>query len=163
MTLKTAYLSLGSNLGDREKNISSALAAFKPRGIRVVRRSALYATEPVDFRPQGWFLNCVAEIETDLMPLQLLRAIREIECKLGRRRLVPAGPRAIDIDVLLYGSSIVRSPSLEIPHPRMAMRRFVLVPLRELVPSLRHPLLHRTVSELLAETSDRSRVRLWHG
>ncbi len=160
--MKTIYLSLGSNIGDRAASIARAIEALDGAGVRVLRQSSLYATEPVDFEPQSWFLNCAVEAETDLMPRQLLRALREIERKLGRKKLVRRGPRAIDMDILFYGTSIVRTPELEIPHPRMAERRFVLVPLAEIAPSLRHPILGMKVRELLAATPDRSSVRPWN-
>ncbi len=159
--MKTIYLSLGSNLGDREKNLARAITALPERGVRVLRRSSLYETEPVDVRGQPWFLNCVVESETDLMPRQLLQALLGIEREMGRRRRVPRGPRLIDMDILFYGSSIIDLPGLEIPHPRSSERRFVLMPLNELAPTLRHPVLKKTVAELLAETPDRSEVRLW--
>lgn len=158
---KTIYLSLGSNIGDRAGNLSRAIEALGGVRVRVLRQSSLYATEPVDFQPQQWFLNCVVEAETELMPRQLLRAVQEIERGLGRKKLVRRGPRVIDIDVLLFGASRVGTRELEVPHPRMAERRFVLVPLRELAPALRHPTLGHTIAELLAETPDRSRVRRW--
>ena len=160
--MKTTYLSLGSNVGDREQNIARGIAALADCGVRVTRQSSLYATEPREIRTQNWFLNCVVEAETEWMPRQLLHALRELELTLGRRRLVRGGPRVIDFDILLYGSSIVRLPDLEIPHPRMAERRFVLVPLRELDPALRHPVFKKTVSELLADTRDMGQVRRWH-
>ncbi len=158
---KTIYLSLGSNVGDRAARIARAVEALAAAGLRVARQSSLYSTEPVDVRTQSWFLNCVLEAETDLMPRQLLRVLQGVEHSLGRKKLVRRGPRAIDIDLLLYGASVVHAAELEVPHPRMAERRFVLVPLAELAPMLRHPTLHRTVSELLAETPDRSSVRRW--
>ena len=156
---KTIYLSLGSNVGDRAAHIARAIDALDAAGVRVLRQSSLYSTEPVDLRTQSWFLNCVLEAETDLMPRQLLRVLQEIERALGRKRLVRSGPRVMDIDLLLYGSSVVHTAELEVPHPRMAERRFVLVPLLELAPALRHPTLRRTIAELLAETRDRSQVR----
>ena len=159
--MKIVYLSLGSNLGDRAENIAHAAEALAANGVHVVRRSSLYATEPVDVPTQGWFLNCVVEAETDLMPRQLLHAIQQIEGEMGRRRLVPRGPRIIDIDILLYGSSVIRTAELEVPHPRMAARQFVLVPLEELVPALHHPVLNKTIAELLADTADVSKVRRW--
>src|SRR5271163_4259373 len=132
--MKTIYLSLGSNLGDRAENIARAIEALDERGIRVAKRSSLYETEPVNVRGGGWFLNAGVEAETDLMPLQLMQALLAVERSLGRaRRSVGEGsgqdikePRTIDIDILLFGSSVVDSSSLIIPHPRMAERRFVL-------------------------------------
>lgn len=156
--MKTAYVSLGSNVGDREQQIAAAIQALGARGIRVVRQSSIYSTEPVDVATQSWFLNCVLEIETDLMPRQLLRAFKEIENELGRKYTVRRGPRVIDIDILLYGSSVVQTLDLEIPHPRMTQRRFVLVPLVEIAPAAHHPVENKSAEELLAETEDRSIV-----
>ncbi|MHB8410762.1 MAG: 2-amino-4-hydroxy-6-hydroxymethyldihydropteridine diphosphokinase [Candidatus Acidiferrales bacterium] len=159
--MKTVYLSFGSNVGDREEHIAAAVEALTAQGIRITRRSSMYSTQPVDFETQNWFLNCVVEAETDLMPRQLLRAIRRIENEIGRRRLVRRGPRVIDIDILLCGSSIIRTQELEVPHPRMAERRFVLVPLAEIASTVRHPVKNKTIGKLLAATSDRGAVRIW--
>ena len=159
---KAVYLSLGSNVGDRARNIARAVEALNAAGVRVVKHSSLYRTEPVDAPPQAWFLNCALQAETELMPQQLLRVVREVERKLGRQRMVARGPRTIDIDILLYGSSRISSPDLEVPHPRMATRRFVLVPLAEIAPTLRHPALGCTISELLAAASGQGRVTRWH-
>jgi 2-amino-4-hydroxy-6-hydroxymethyldihydropteridine diphosphokinase len=155
------YLSLGSNIGARAGNIARALAELPEHGVRVVGRSSLYETEPVEFLAQGWFLNCVVEVETDLAPVELMRALLDIERAMGRERVAPKGPRIIDVDILLYGSRVVREADLEIPHPRMAERRFVLVPFAEIAPGGVHPVLKKTVAELLAETADRSEVRLF--
>jgi 2-amino-4-hydroxy-6-hydroxymethyldihydropteridine diphosphokinase len=155
------YLSLGSNIGARAGNIARALAELPEHGVRVVGRSSLYETEPVEFLAQGWFLNCVVEVETDLAPVELMRALLDIERAMGRERVAPKGPRIIDVDILLYGSRVVRESDLEIPHPRMAERRFVLVPFAEIAPGGVHPVLKKTVAELLAETADRSEVRLF--
>jgi len=154
------YLSLGSNRGDRAEQIERALELLAQSGVRIVKRSAIYETEPVGFHDQHWFLNCVVECETRLMPRQLVRAAQQIEREMGRRReSTRNAPRNIDIDVLLFGTTKMRTSELEIPHPRMAERNFVLAPLAEIAPSLRHPTLHLTAAELMAATNDRSQVR----
>ena len=159
MPTHTVYLSLGSNLGDRAAQIESALARLAEENVRIVKRSLFYETEPVEFLAQGWFLNIAVEAETELMPRQFLRVIRNIERELGRKRIVRSGPRTVDIDILLFGANIVNAADLEIPHPRMPERRFVLVPMAEIAPALRHPVLRLTMAELLAATKDRSQVR----
>ena len=150
-------------MGEREGNIARAIEALGARGVRVTRQSALYETEPVELRGQAWFLNCVVEAETEMTTQELMDALLEIERGLGRERRVPKGPRLIDMDILMYGSSAVREAGLEIPHPRMAERRFVLVPFEEIAPGVRHPVTGKTIAELLAETDDRSEVRVWPG
>jgi len=150
--LKTVYLSLGSNISDREAMLQSAIEALPGAGVEVLRTSSLYETEPQDVRNQPWFLNMAAECRTDLFPVQLLGRLKKIEVQLGRKRTVAKGPRTIDIDIILYGNAIVRTLSLEIPHPRFRERRFVLVPLKELAPDLRDPVTRRTVTELLTGT-----------
>ncbi len=153
------YLSLGSNLGDRAAKIASGIAALGAAGIRVLRQSSLYETEPVDFFTQNWFLNNVVEAETQLLPQRLLQELQRIELTLGSLKQIRRGPRRLDMDILFYGNSVIRTPELDVPHPRLADRRFVLVPLAELAPQLAHPVLHRTVAELLAATKDTSRVQ----
>ncbi len=146
---KTAYLSLGSNLGDRAANIERAIHMLEAAGVSVHRRSSLYETEPQDMPNQPWFLNVVLEIQTDLFPRQLLARIKRIESELGRKRVAARGPRTIDIDIILFGRFEVNTPELVIPHPRMAERRFVLAPLAELAPELRHPVSRESVRHLL--------------
>ena len=163
------YLSLGSNMGDREQNIARAIESMSSHGIRVTKRSSLYETEPIDVRGDGWFLNAAVEAETPLAPSQLMRSLLEIERQLGRTRKVPVpesldrlkDSRTIDIDVLLYGDTIIHSLELQIPHPRMANRRFVLVPLAEIAPNALHPVLKQSIFELLAETPDHSKVSIF--
>lgn len=156
---KTAYLSLGSNLGDRAKNLRAAIDELPHAGVEVTRVSSFYETEPVDLREQPWFLNCVVEAETHFDAAMLLRALREIETKMGSKKLVAKGPRLIDIDILLYGAESINTPDLHVPHPRMHLRRFVLVPLAEIAPTLKHPSWPKTVSEMVSETTDSSEVR----
>ena len=151
--MKTAYLSLGSNLGKRETNLHRALELLASPEVRVTRVSSTYETEPRDLRHQPWFLNIIAEIETTLFPLQLLGRIQKIEKELGRQRTVDKGPRTLDIDIVLFGNSVIETPRLHVPHPRMQDRRFVLEPLAELAPELRHPLTRRTIREMLAATA----------
>lgn len=158
---RLVYIALGSNLGDRAALLTRGIEALNAAGIRVQRQSSFYVSEPVDAPPQAWFLNAVVEAETSLMPLQLLRTLMRIEHDLGRRRTIPRGPRTLDLDILFYGSSVIRARDLEVPHPRIEGRRFVLVPLTELAPGLRHPVSHKTVSQLLAETSDTSHIQRW--
>ena len=157
--MKTVYLGMGSNVGDRERNLAAALAQLAAPALRVLRVSSTYETEPVDYTDQRWFLNLVVEAETELFPMQLLARIVKIERALGRVRTVPKGPRTLDIDILLYGRAVIRSAELEIPHPRMGERRFVLAPLAELAPGLRHPLTHKTIREML-EAAPVQAVRL---
>ncbi|MGD0665940.1 MAG: 2-amino-4-hydroxy-6-hydroxymethyldihydropteridine diphosphokinase [Bryobacteraceae bacterium] len=159
--MKLIYLSLGSNIGDRERNLRAAVERLDAPGLRVLRVSPVYETEPVDYTDQRWFLNLVVEAETTLFPLQLLARVQKIERALGRVRTVPKGPRIIDIDILLYGAAVVHGAKLEIPHPRMAERRFVLVPLHDLAPDLRHPVARATVTELL-RAAPPAAVRLIH-
>ena len=159
--MKTVYLALGSNIGDRESNLRAAIENMASAGILVVRESPIYETEPVGYTAQRWFLNMVVEAETALFPLQLLTRTGKIERALGRVRTIPNGPRTIDIDILLYGTAVVRTPRLEIPHPGMHERRFVLAPLADLAPDLRHPVSRKTVRQMLSEAPPEA-VRCFH-
>ena len=158
--MNTLYLSLGSNLGDRKSHLDRALERLRQAGVEVKRASSIYETEPVGLRAQPWFLNLVVEGETELFPLQLLRRLQSIEIAMGRRRSAArGGPRTIDIDILFYGNFVIESEALIVPHPRLAERRFVLEPLMEIAPDLRHPVRHLTVKQLLATTPDYSAVK----
>jgi 2-amino-4-hydroxy-6-hydroxymethyldihydropteridine diphosphokinase len=157
------FLGLGSNLGDREAAIADALARLAARGVALRERSSSWLTEPVGGPPQGWFVNAAAAVETALSPRALLDASLEVEREMGRVRTVKDGPRTIDVDVLLYGERRVDEPGLTVPHPRLAERRFVLAPLAEIAPDLRHPVLGLTVAELLACCPDTAKVRRLSG
>jgi 2-amino-4-hydroxy-6-hydroxymethyldihydropteridine diphosphokinase len=153
------YLALGSNVGNREENLREAERRLRQLGIIVKGASSIYETEPVDYLDQAWFLNSVLEAETDLPPRELLRRVRGIESAMGSKKPFAKGPRLIDLDILLYGDETIATPDLQVPHPRMLERLFVLVPLAELAPTYRHPSWHGTVAELLQKTLDRSEVR----
>lgn len=157
---KVAYIGLGSNIGDRAANLKRALNLLKARqGLKVKKASSLYEAEPVGLKGQPWFLNAVVEVETSLSPEGLFKVCQEIEAEMGRRRESRGGPRVIDLDILLYGDSIIDEEDLKIPHPRMHTRRFVLVPLAEIAPEAIHPAFKKTASSLLGELKDEHQVR----
>jgi 2-amino-4-hydroxy-6-hydroxymethyldihydropteridine diphosphokinase len=158
-SMPAAYLSLGSNVGNREANLSAAIAALPSAGIQVKLVSSIYETEPVDYLDQPWFLNCVVEAETDLEPHALLQTLRAIESHLGSQKEFAKGPRKLDLDILLYNSQTLATPDLQIPHPRMLQRRFVLAPLAEVAPTLKHPSWPATTAALLEQLTDPSQVR----
>lgn len=146
---KLVYLSLGSNLGDREKHLREAISHLQ--GLGAIRQvSAFYETQPVEVdREQPWFLNCALAMETELVPLEFLSRMLGVEQSMGRVRTEPKGPRTIDIDILLFGNDVLDTPELTVPHPAMHQRRFVLEPLAEIAPDAMHPVLKRTARELL--------------
>lgn len=146
---KLAYLSLGSNLGDHEKHLREAISRLQDLGV-IGQISAFYETQPVEVQTeQPWFLNSALSMETELTPLEFLGRMLSVEQSMGRTRTEPKGPRIIDIDILLFGNDVLDTPELTVPHPAMHQRRFVLEPLAEIAPNLVHPLLKRTVRELL--------------
>ena len=154
---KTVYLSLGSNVGDRTRNLKTAIEKLERLG-KVVAISSLYETEPVEVSDQPWFLNCAVQLDTQNMPRELLQGLLGIEQEMGRRRTRNKGPRNIDIDILLFGDSIIDTKGLTIPHPALQQRRFVLEPLAELAPAVRHPLLDKTIAELRDQLSTGQKI-----
>jgi len=159
----TAYIGLGSNLGDRAGNLLLAIREMLKAGLPVHRLSQVYETEPVETFAQPTFLNMVAELQADALPApeELMERLLRVEDSLGRRRNMAKGPRTIDLDLLLFGNEVRESQLLTLPHPRLQHRRFVLEPLAELCPDLQHPVLHRSISELRGETTDKSAVKRW--
>jgi 2-amino-4-hydroxy-6-hydroxymethyldihydropteridine diphosphokinase len=158
-----AYVGMGSNLGDRAGNLLLALRGMAGAGLAPARLSGVYETEPAGvFEEQPAFLNMVAELRAPLpAPPELLRLLLDIELTLGRTRPRPLAPRTLDLDLLLYGSSVIDADTLTLPHPRLHQRRFVLAPLAELIPDSRHPTLNSTFAQLLDATPERPYVRLW--
>ena len=161
--MKLVYLALGSNLGDRAENLRLAREQIEAPDLHVLRASSIYETAPRDVEDQPWFLNQVLECETDLFPRQLLGRLQKIERKMGRKRTIAKGPREIDLDILLFGNAVVKAPELEVPHPRLPERRFVLEPLAELAPDKKHPGTRRTMREMLARVMDQTVKKLQKG
>jgi 2-amino-4-hydroxy-6-hydroxymethyldihydropteridine diphosphokinase len=153
------FLSLGSNVGDRGKNLRAAIDALPGLGVQIKRVSSIYQTEPVDLLEQPWFLNCVVEGETTVPPAALLKELRELEQRMGSKKVVARGPRLIDLDILVYGAQTIDLSELQVPHPRMHLRRFVLAPLAEIAPDLKHPSWGGSAAQLLAGLSDSSVVK----
>ncbi len=153
------FLGLGSNLGRKRANLARARTLLEKRGVRILRKSSEYLTQPVGDRDQPWFVNQVVEVETRLDALPLLALSKALEGEMKRRPARRNGPRLIDIDILLAGRRIISHPSLQVPHPRLARRRFVLAPLAEIAPRAVHPLRRKTARRLLQEINDTSAVQ----
>lgn len=158
--MTTAYIGIGSNEGDRFTNLHNAIGMLVQE-CTVGRISSIYETEPEGYADQPDFLNCVVEINTDIGAHQLLQALKGIEMIMGRQPSFLNGPRIIDLDILLYGDSVINSDELTIPHPRMHERAFVLIPFNEIAPGCMHPDLHKTINELLGELNERKEVKKW--
>lgn len=160
---QNAYISLGSNLGDRAGNLLLATRGMIAAGLKITRLSSIYESQPVDYVDQPLFLNMVAELDGCSLPSaeQLMARLLRIEFTLGRTREIPLGPRTIDLDLLIYKTDENQSQFVTLPHPRMHLRRFVLAPMLELAPELIHPTLHRTMKELFKELQDESEVKVW--
>lgn len=152
MTETEVYIGIGSNLGDREGNIKNALLDIAKIG-KITRKSSLYETEPMGYKDQPAFLNCVISVDTNIEPKNLLTILKKIEKRLGRENTFKNGPRTIDLDILLYGNRIVGQSDLKIPHPRMGERKFVLTPLREIAPGI--------ADKLLKNCQDNSQITKW--
>lgn len=153
------FLAVGSNIGDREANLKRAVQELATADVRTIRSASVYSTEPKEILDQPWFLNTVIEVRTSMEPDDLMRRCLEIEAVCGRRRIQPGGPRTLDIDIILCEGRIVRSDLVEIPHPRYAKRRFVMVPLVEIAPDVMDPILQVSMAHILAGLEDPGEVR----
>ena len=152
------YLALGSNLGDREGYLRAGIRGLAAHGIDIIRCASVYSTEPREILDQPWFLNTVLEVNTNLNPSELLQVCLEVEKQNNRIRETVKGPRTLDIDIIFYGSTIIQSPELTIPHPSFSQRRFVLAPLAEIAPSFVDPTSGQTMQQLLEMCPDQSSV-----
>lgn len=157
--MPTVYIALGSNIGDRESNLREATSRLAESAMHVTKLSSFYETEPVGYLDQPWFLNAALEATTDLSPDQLLALLRNIESRMGSSKPFANGPRLIDLDILLYDDAVIHTSNLQIPHPRMLQRNFVLVPLAEIAAHLRHPSWPANIADTLAKSPDPSAVR----
>jgi 2-amino-4-hydroxy-6-hydroxymethyldihydropteridine diphosphokinase len=155
------FISLGSNIGAREKNLGQAIVRLKKNGVKILQKSSIYETSPVGSIEQPWFLNQVLEVETDLEPKPFLHMVKGIENKMGRIMTTPKGPRCIDIDILLAETRTIHSDELVIPHPELVRRNFVLIPLAEIAGGAVHPVLQAKIEDLRINSADNSIVRLF--
>ena len=153
------FLSLGSNLGNREENLTLALSLLEKEGVEILKLSSLYETQPVDFPSQPWFYNQLVEVRAKANPEAFLNLVKRIEQKMGRKRRLKKGPRIIDIDIILAEGSVIRKKELKIPHPRMEKRKFVLLPFVEISPDTVHPVLNKDIKTLWEKSDDQSIVK----
>lgn len=154
------FISLGSNLGNRKKNLVQAASLLKKSSVAIIKASSIYETSPVGFTEQPWFMNQVLEIEAEIAPESLLLLLKRIEKSMGRKQTVKNGPRCIDIDILLAEDKVIQTDRLQIPHPELARRKFVLIPLREISPNAVHPVTQKKIEELYRKCQDTSAVLL---
>ena len=159
--MATAYLGLGSNLGEREINLLKALSLLGQE-TQLIKTSSIYETKPVGYKKQAFFLNMVCQVSTELIPVNLLRSIKQIEKNLGRKPSFRNAPRIIDIDILLYDDTIIKMKDLVIPHPRLVERAFVLIPLAEITQNLAHPELGRSIAELARSVNGQDGVSIFN-
>ena len=159
--MNICYIGIGSNLGNREANIKKSIKLIR-RKCKMLKISPLYETEPVGFKNQEWFLNCAVKIRTGLSAEKLLDFLQSIEKTLNKKIKIKNGPRTIDLDILFFNDEIINEKKLAVPHPRLHRRLFVLMPLKEISPKLKHPLLKKTINELLGNLRSRKIVRLYN-
>ena len=159
--MNTCHIGIGSNLGDREANITKSIKLIKKK-CRIAEISSIYETEPVGFKNQEWFLNCAVKIQTKLSAEELLDFLQSIEKMLNKKIKIKNGPRTIDLDILFFNDGIIRKKNLVVPHPRLHKRLFVLKPLGEINPKLKHPLLKKTIKEILESLKSRKIVRMYN-
>ncbi|MTK54538.1 2-amino-4-hydroxy-6-hydroxymethyldihydropteridine diphosphokinase [Paludibacter sp.] len=158
--MSKVYLSLGSNLGDKQRNLSVAISEIEQRCGKVELCSSFYSTPPWGFNSNNEFVNLALSITTTLEPLDLLNVLKHIEQVSGRQQKAKSGyeDRPLDIDILFYDNSIINSETLTVPHPRLHLRLFVLVPMNEIAPQLIHPIFHKTIETLLMECNDSTQI-----
>lgn len=162
LIMSLAYLSLGSNLGDRESRLKEALSRLQEFAT-LIAVSSFYETEPVEFADQPWFLNCAAVLETDETAQELMQSLLALEKSMGRRRGMKNGPRSIDLDIVLFDGEVIDTPALTVPHPLMHQRRFVLDPMAEIAFEIQHPILKKSMGELRAALTPGQQVRKYAG
>jgi len=160
MEKNKAYLSLGSNISNREANLETAIKEINGLG-KVTKKSSTYETEPVDYKNQPYFLNLVLLLETDLTPAELIIKLQEIEHKMGRIKEIEKGPRNIDIDIIFYNQEVIKTEHLQIPHPSYIRRNFVLGPMSEIEPEYLDPITNKKIIELKNNLINPEKITLW--